>query len=69
MRQVLTLDGQKQREDYRLSDITKARFAGPAGIAPVLEICRKLKDAVEKHDTHPYYHGQVAESLVSALNW
>ncbi len=62
MRQV-TLDGQNQREDYRLGEITKACFAGPSGVAPVSEICRKLKDAVEKRDTHPYYHDDLLVSL------
>ena len=56
-------DGRDQREDYRLGEISKACFAGPAGAATVLEICRKVKDAVERRDTHPYYHDDLMVSL------
>jgi hypothetical protein len=62
MRQA-AFDGRDQHEDYRLGEIAKACFAGPAGAAPVLEICRKVKDAVERRDTHPYYHDDLMVSL------
>lgn len=62
MRQA-AFDGRDQREDYRLGEIAKACFAGPAGAAPVLEICRKVKEAVERRDTHPYYHDDLMVSL------
>jgi hypothetical protein len=63
--QQVTFDHRNEREDYRLGEIAKACFTGPAGAAPVLEICRKLKDCVSNDDTHPYYHDDLFVSLFS----
>jgi hypothetical protein len=59
----MVFGGRDQHEDYTLGEISKVCFAGLAGVGAVLEVCRKVKDAVERRDTHPYYHDDLMVSL------
>jgi hypothetical protein len=62
----LAFTKKNDREDYRLSGIAKSCLKGAKGAAVVREICRKLKTAVAKYETHAFYHDDLLEGLFSA---
>jgi hypothetical protein len=60
---MITFRNRSQREDYRLAEIAKACLVGEAGIAPAADLCRKLKNAVWRHETHISYYDDLLLSL------
>ncbi len=54
------------REDHRFGEIAKMCLAREADAAIVQEICRKLRDAISKYETHMVYNDDLLHGLFAA---
>lgn len=63
MRQLSIKNG-RQRDVYNLSEIVTACLRGPDGASIAQDVCRKLKHAVSKNETHAFDNSQLIQSLL-----
>jgi hypothetical protein len=51
------------RGDHVLGEIVRSCLVGDQGDAVARDVCRKLRSAIAKYNTHAYYHGNLLRAL------
>ena len=62
----LTFAKKTDREEHRLSTVSKYCLIGEEGAAITREICRKLKDSVSKRETYAFHNSDLLQGLLYA---
>jgi hypothetical protein len=52
-------------DSYRLGIVARYCLIGEQGVAAVRDVCRNLKEAISKSETHAYYHTDLLQILSS----